>query len=169
LNLLKKAAKLRLMTALSLLRTPAVAARITNTQALQEQMLDLLHVFGKLGAAFPFLLDLRKELAVLQTLIAARGQTASDLLEAPLTESIARSDQLLSQIQTALGSAGYPFEHPKGRVTVIEYARAKQYDNDPARMVQLEVLSHLQMLFALYYRVLGRLTAIAVQVEEQYV
>jgi len=74
---------------------------------------------------------------------------------------------MVSDVQGALGAAIYPFEHVKGRLSLVDYARAKQFDANPARMAQLEAHSHLQMLFGLYYRLLGRLVEVAVQVEEK--
>jgi Zn-dependent protease with chaperone function len=163
----EQAARLRLLTALNLLRTPAVAARIPATQSLHDEVLDLIHVFGKLSAAFPPLLELRKEFAVLQTLLGAGGQFHSEQAAGALSQSAQRCNQRLAEIQAALGSAGYPFEHPKGRISVADYARARQFDSNPSRMAQLESQSHLQMLFALYYRLLGRLAYLALQVEAQ--
>jgi hypothetical protein len=163
----ESAACLRLMSALSLVRTPTMAARVSNTESMQEEILELLHAFGKLGAVFPALLELRQEFAVLQTLLDARSQTRSELVDAALSGSTRRANELLAEIQTALGSAAYPFDRLHGPISLLDYARAKRYDADPARMAQLEVQSHLQMLFAFYYKVLGRLTTIAQLVEAE--
>ncbi len=162
----EEAARSRLILALSLLRTPALAAKIANTEQIQDEILTLLHVFGKLSAAFPALLDLRTELITLQTLGNTASGPRSELHDAVLAESTKRCQELLTTVQTALGATGYPFEHPKGHVSIVDYARTKQFDPNPARMIELEVQSHLQMLFALYQRVLGRLVEIAVQIED---
>jgi Zn-dependent protease with chaperone function len=163
----EKAACQRLLSALSLVRTPAMAARLPNTESMQEEILELLHVFELLGTVFPPLLELRQEFAVLQTLLDARSQNRSELVDAALSESTRRANELLAGIQAALGSAAYPFNRAHGPISLLDYARAKRYDADPARMAQLEVQSHLQMLFAFYYQVLGRLTTIAQLVETE--
>jgi hypothetical protein len=157
-------ARVRLLTALSLLRTPKVAAHIPNVPSLQDEIADLLHAFGRLSAAFPPLLELRKEFAVLQTLSNAGSPACSTT---GLSESTERCARHISEIQTALGPTGLPFPHPKGRISIADYARAKKFDSDPARMAQLEAQSHLQLLFALYYQLLGRLVEIAVTVEAE--
>ena len=162
----EEAARSRLILALSLLRTPALAAKIANTEQIQDEMLTLFNVFGKVGAAFPALLDLRAELVTLQTLGDASAGPRSEFHDAILAETTTRSRELLASVQTALGATGYPFEHPKGHISIVDYARTKQFDPNPARMIQLEVQNHLQMLFALYHRVLGRLVEIALQIED---
>ena len=162
-----RAGSTRLITALSLLRTPAIAAAIPGTDQLQEEVLDLLHVFGKVSVAFPPLLELRRESALLQALLAFRGQVHSEMLDSAAAAAMGRCNDLLARIQEAFGTAGYPFEHPRGPVTIVEYARAKEYDAEPLHMTFKEAESHLQLLFALYCRVLARLMAIALMVEAQ--
>jgi hypothetical protein len=147
------------------LRSPVAASFLPNSEQLQDEVNDLLHVFAKLNSTFPTLLELRKELASLQILLRVRGQRGSELLEYTLADCTARSEQGLKEIHKAFGSTGYPFEHPKGHISIVDYARAKQYDADPVRMIQIEISSHLQTLFALYYRILGRLVSIALEVE----
>ena len=162
-----QAGRARLMTALSLLRTPATAAALPDTQRLQEEVLDLLHVSAKVSAAFPPLLELRRESAVLQALLAFRGRVHSEMLDSASASARTRCHDLLACIQKLFGTTGYPFAHPKGPITIVEFARAKEYDADPLLMTFKETESHLQMLFALYYRVLARLIAIALPVEQQ--
>ena len=72
---------------------------------------------------------------------------------------------LLETIQQALGSTAYPFKHVRLGISVVDYARARQYDPDPVRMTCNEAESHLQMLFALYFQALGRLVIIASNIE----
>ena len=161
-----QAASARLLTALSLVRTPEVTAVMPNTQQLQDEVIDLLHVFGRLGAVFPNLLELRREFARLQTLLDARAQNNSELMDAAVSDSTQRANDLLAQIRTALGSVAYPFEHLKGHITIADYAQGKTFDPDPADMAASGAQSYLELLFALYHRVLGRLIAIATQVEQ---
>jgi Zn-dependent protease with chaperone function len=161
-----QAAGARLLTALSLLRTPEVTAVMPNTQQLQDEVIDLLHVFGRLGAVFPSLLELRREFAGLQTLLDARPQNNSELMDAAVSDLTRRVNEHLARIRAALGSVAYPFEHVKGRITIADYAQGKTYDPDPALMAASGARSHLEMLFALYHRVLGRLIAIATEVEQ---
>jgi hypothetical protein len=163
----ERAARDRLLTCLSLLRTPTMAAHMPNTQPLHDEVLDLIHVFGKLSAAFSPLLELRKQFAMLQALLPHRRRGSSELLDGVLGNSVATANELLAQVQQALGTATYPFNHGEGNVSLVDYARAKEYDPDPVLMTCKEIESHLQMLFALYFQLLGRLIAIAGQVEEK--
>jgi hypothetical protein len=143
-----------------------MASRIQNTVQLQDEVLDLLHICGKLSVAFPNLLSLRKDFTVIQTLLEARSQPGSELVDAILQETVRQANERIANVHSALGAAAYPFPHPKGHVSLVDYARAKQYDADPARMTALEIQSHLQMLFAVYHRLVGRLIEIALLVEQ---
>jgi Zn-dependent protease with chaperone function len=158
----------RLLTALNLLRTPEVTRRLTNTQALQDEMDSLLHVLGKVGLAFPAIMELRKEFAVLQALLSIRdrsGEAAS--AGAALAASAERARGWIAQIQQSLGVASYPFPHSQGLVSLMDYAKTRNFHADPIVMTQMEAESHLMMLFALYHRVLARLVEIARLVEDQ--
>jgi hypothetical protein len=153
---------------LQLLRTPAVAAAIPHTQRIQDVVTGLLHVLARLTAAFPALLELRREFSVLQTLLELRqqGGSAPDV-EPTLQASAERARAGMTQIQQALGTASHPFSPDTDSLPLADYARTKEFDADPARMVAHDASSHLEMLFALYHQVLARLVAIARQVEQQ--
>jgi len=84
-----------------------------------------------------------------------------------LANAVATANELLGQVQQTLGTTAYPFNPGEGNVSLVDFARAKEYDPDPALMTYKEIESHLQMLFALYFQLLGRLVAIAGQVEEK--
>jgi hypothetical protein len=165
-----EAARQRLLAALSLLRAPGGGAGLAKAQPLQvhEEVLDLLHVLENLGAAFPALLELRQTFAQLQALLGARDRASSPFLQTAISELAQTTAERLSQIQATLGATAYPFDHTEGRFSLVDYARAKEYDAEPARMTWLEAQSHLRMLFAVYYRVLGRLVAIARQSEARF-
>jgi len=158
----------RLVTALNLLRTPEVSRRLTNTQALQDEIESLLHVLGKIGPAFPALMELRREFAALQALLAVRdGGAPATTAGAARTASAERARGWIAQIHHALGSTSYPFPHPQGLVSLVEYSKTKNFHADPIMMTQMEAENHLVMLLAVYHRVLGRLVEIARLVEKQ--
>lgn len=161
-------ARTRLSCALQLLRTPAVAAAIPNTQQIQDEVTSLLHVLARVSEAFPALLELRREFSVLPTLLALRPQAAdAPNVEPALHASVERAQSGMARIQQALGSASHPFTPDTDNLPLVDYARTKEFDADPARMVAHDASSHVEMLFALYYQVLARLVAIARQVEQQ--
>jgi hypothetical protein len=152
---------------LQLLRTPEGARKIPDARELHDEARDLMHVFAVLSAAFPPLLRLRQEYAKLQALLPLR-QNSSDLLDLALQNEASVARTLLAEIHQALGATAYPFSHAKGHVSLIDFARSKEYEADPLLMVSKESESHLQMLFALYFQLLGRLTEIASQVEQHF-
>ena len=82
---------------------------------------------------------------------AAVDQAASELA--------AELQSLLAGIQERLTPFTYPFPHARGRLTVAEYARSeKPADNDWQRLY-LDSNSHVERLFALHYRLIGRILA----------
>ena len=162
----EKPARDRLLIPLSLLRSLAVASTLPNTERLNEEVQDLLHVFAALRAAFPPLLELRRQFARLQALLPHRAQCRSDFLETVIANEAAKARTLLAEIHHTLGSTSYPFAHVRGTVTLIDFARSKEYAADPAQMICREAESHIQMLFALYFQLLGRLVMIASLVDQ---
>ena len=158
----------RLMAALSLLRTPAMASEISNTQQLQDEVTDLLHVMGKLSVAFPELMRARQTYAVLSALLGARGHSQGMSVEEAIADRTRQMTEELVKIHAAFGSAQYPFDPPEHHRTIVDYARAKQYDADPARMACKEAESHLQGIVALYHRLLARFVEVATLVEARF-
>ena len=156
------------MAALSLLRTPAMASEVSNTQQLQDEVTDLLHVMGKLSVAFPELLRARQTYAVLSALLGARGHSQAVSVEEAIAGRTRQVTEDLAKIHAAFGSAQYPFDPPEHHRTIVEYARAKQYDPDAARMACKEAESHLQGVVALYHRLLARLVEVATLVEARF-
>ena len=60
----------------------------------------------------------------------------------------------------------YPFPHARGRLTIAEYARSeKPADNDWQR-AYLDSDAHVDRLFALHYRLIGRTLAHVQAVEK---
>ena len=113
-------------------------------------------------------MELRKEFAVLQALLAIRdGSADATAAGAALVASAERARGWIAQIQQSLGAASYPFPHPRGLVSLVDYSKTRNFHADPIVMTQMEAESHLVMLFALYHRVLARLVEIARLIEDQ--
>jgi len=162
---LEKAAQARIIVLLSFLRAPAIAGVLDQAERLHDEVTELLHFSRGLSAAFPPLLTLRKHFAKAQALLPYRTQGCSELVDAALHMQAGEMAMLLDEIHKALGRLAYPFSHVRANLSVIEYAKAKEYDPDRVRMTCKEAESHLQMLFALYFKSLGRLIAVASVVE----
>jgi Zn-dependent protease with chaperone function len=161
----EKAAKDRLLILLALLRSPGMSSKLGNTQELHDEAEGLKHVHGVLSLAFPALLLLRQQFAKLQALLPHRAAGSSEFLDAAIANEAQETKRLLEQIKDALGTTAYPFRHAKANVSLMDFARTKEFTPDPVQMTFKEAESHLQMLFALYFQVLGRLATIARQVE----
>jgi hypothetical protein len=159
------AAVQRLMLLLSLVRITPGAAGAANAEELQDEVTGLLHLFGVLSAAFPAVLILRRHFARLQVLLPYHNQPGAASIETVLATEATETSGIIEQIHQALGSTAYPFQHMRANISVVEYIRAKEFDPDAVRMTYKEAESHLQMLFALYLQVLGRLVEVASQVE----
>jgi hypothetical protein len=160
------AASTRLTTALSILRDPLAKVPLPDRNEVQQEIEELNHAFGNIGAAVPYLKELQDESCVLAGLLEARDQTHSELADAGLASSLEICRGHLARLREILGSTGYPFPHPKGRISLGEYLESKEYDPDPARMLQLEVQSHLSRGKVVYTRILARLCGVAEELEQ---
>jgi hypothetical protein len=159
---LAEAGRTRLRAALSLIRSPHVGSRIENAQALQDETAGLLHVLGKLSEVFPSLRELRKQFAALQALLSFQSQPGPGTALDSVSAHVAK---LLAALQQALGPTSYPFSDVTGHVLLADYARSKDFNLNPKVRLLKDAQSHLEMLFSVYYRVLGRLVEIAEHVE----
>jgi hypothetical protein len=69
--------------------------------------------------------------------------------------------KLIAEVDSPLGSFAYPFPHPRGQLTVLEYARYGKPCQHKLESVYQESNSRLERLFPLHYRLLGRLLVAA--------
>ena len=82
----------------------------------------------------------------------------------PLAEEIRK---YIREIQTMLGSIGYPFPHPRGSLSIVEYARHEKPCKNELEKAYHDGNSHVERLFTLYQRALGRLLVAAAKAEKQ--
>ena len=71
----------------------------------------------------------------------------------------------ITEVQQPLQQLPYPFPHPRGKLTLVEYASNDQPCDNVWETVFLEANSHLDRLFPLHYRLLGRLLVVAADAE----
>jgi Peptidase family M48 len=161
---LAEAGRTRLRAALSLVRSPHVGSRIENAQTLQDEASGLLHVLGKVCEVFPLLRALREQFAALQALLSFQSEPGPGTALDSVSDSVAK---LLAAIQQALGPTSYPFSDVTGHVLLADYARSKDFNLNPNVRLLKDAQSYVEMLFSVYYRVLGRLVEIAEHVESQ--
>jgi hypothetical protein len=75
---------------------------------------------------------------------------------------------LTGGIQERLKDFAYPFPHARGAMSVAEYLRSEKAGEDEWHSIYLEASSHLDRLFTLHYRLLGRVLALADATEKNF-
>jgi hypothetical protein len=84
-----------------------------------------------------------------------------------LKEISGKLQPLISGIQERLQKFAYPFPHPRSPLTVADYARYEKPAELELQRVYLDCNSHVDRLFALHYRLMGRVLAYADAAEEE--
>jgi hypothetical protein len=74
--------------------------------------------------------------------------------------------KFIATVDAPLGSLAYPFPHPRGQLTILEYARCEQAGSNEWETVYRESESRLNRLFGLHYRLVGRFLVLAGSAEK---
>lgn len=69
-------------------------------------------------------------------------------------------------LQKRLNEYAYPFPHARGRLTVAQFARAEAPDSNEFQSAYADASTHLDRLFTLHYRLLGKVLARARSAEK---
>ena len=165
-------AQTRLAGALQLLCEPSIAQRIENAAALQSEAARLKVVFARLSQVFGPLQEMRRNFIAFNAAFEAgtreeRRNARVELAEARVNSLLPQLQKLVQEIREPLRDIPYPFHHARQDITLEEFAR-----NDIAASNKVQALCNdchcnLDRLIPLYFRVLGRLCFIALQVEKQ--
>lgn len=78
-----------------------------------------------------------------------------------LSDLASKMRALIDGIQQRLKPFPYPFPHARGRLTIAEYARFENPVPNEFQRVYSDANAHVDRLFALHFRLLGRLLALA--------
>jgi len=156
----------RLTGALRLLAAPAVAAKVERAGELRREAVRLLRSWSRLAAAMPSFQELRRQfpsLAILMSLLDSANENTS--LAAVIRTRTATIHQALTNMRSVLADAPYPFEYADGEITLSQYVveHIAPERNPPAVCMSAKAVA--ERFLSLYPRVLGRLAAIAEQVE----
>lgn len=84
-----------------------------------------------------------------------------------LKEISARLQPLIVGIQERLQKFAYPFPHPRSPLTVADYARHEKPAELELQRVYLDCNAHVDRLFSLHYKLMGRVLACADAAEEE--
>src|SRR5207249_4293955 len=78
-----------------------------------------------------------------------------------LSEFSRRLQPLLAGIQERLQKFNYPFPHPRSPLTVADYAHNEKPAEFDLQRLYLDCNTHVDRLFALHYRLVGRILVYA--------
>jgi Zn-dependent protease with chaperone function len=152
----------RVLASIESLRRPEVQAAVSDGINLQAEAEVLLKVYGSVGATLPALHDLNRKVRAFVMLAQNRNNhSAPERVDAEINSLVRGLRELVARIQSKLEGLRYPFRHARGEISIIEYARYGKQDEAEWETVYHDANAHLERLFALHYRALGRLLVIA--------
>lgn len=169
LSIRESAAIRRIHAALSLLEIDTVAEVVPSGRDLREEARVLYPVAGHIGRhSMP---ALRAALQSQQALIAVCGKIQGNEQNERIFNAVRRGGKRLRDVLQELGwklgnSVAYPFEHGDGQVSLGQYALPRVPNPDDINGLLNATGQAVDKTIALYYRVLGRLTLAAEEVEK---
>jgi len=114
-------------------------------------------VLAAVGPEMSIAHDIASELNAFISLAQNRGNHAKPWqVDQVLKEISGRLQPLIAGIQERLQKFTYPFPHARSPLTVAEYARYEKPAELELQRVYLDCNAHVDRLFALHYRLIGR-------------
>jgi len=151
------ALRTRLTRALQL--RPAVTPA-TNTDTMELD--SLLKTLAAVGASMPSVHQLGLRLRPFVTLAQNRGNHSDPAtVEVQMSRLSDELRRCILEVQQPLQQLPYPYPHPRGKLTLVEYASNDQSCDHVWETVFREANAHLDRLFPLHYRLLGRTLVLA--------
>jgi Zn-dependent protease with chaperone function len=121
---------------------------------------ELARLLAAVGAEMPRAHDIGSRLNAFVLLVQNRANHSNPAaVDKALAELAAELQSLVGGIQERLKVFPYPFSHARGRLTVAEYARFEGSAENNWLRAYPDGKAHLDRLFALNYRLIGRLLA----------
>ena len=159
------ALRTRLTLALQLRPEAALAA---NAETIELD--SLLKTVVAVAAAMPSVHQLGLRLRPFVALAQNRGNHSNPAtVEVQMSRLSDELRKCISEVQQPLQQLPYPFQHPRGKLTLVEYASNDQSCGNVWEAVFNEANSHLDRLFPLHYRLLGRTLVLADNAEAHLV
>ena len=160
--------RLRLESALALLKVPQVAARVQRAPELTKKARKLLETLGAVHAAAVHLDELRSQQPSLRAMEMILAETDEEAEDAPVAQALellrGQCDQL-NEFRRLTANYPYPFEHADGEISIAQYALrspASPHNLSGTLVAAEEVVDNMA---SLYYRTMGELAQIAERVE----
>jgi hypothetical protein len=125
-----------------------------------SEMAQLVPLLAAVGNEMPRVHQIGSKLAAFALLARNRANHSDPAaVGKPAAALAAELQSLVDQIQERLKSFPYPFPHARGRLTVAEYARFEKPVQFEWQKLYDDCNAHLERLFALHYRLIGRILA----------
>jgi len=165
-------ARTRLSGLLQLLSEPSVNERIENAAELRDEATRLRIVFARLAQVFAPLHEMRRKFMAFNAAFEAgtkeeRRNMRVELAEARVNSLLPQLQKLVEDIREPLRDIPYPFHHARADITIEEFARNDIPASNKVQALCNDCHCNIDRLIPLYFRVLGRLCFIALEVEKQ--
>jgi hypothetical protein len=151
----------------------SLALQLAATQPGREQdgkpsVTELASVLAAVGAGMPHLHHIGARLRAFVVLAQNRGNHAEPIeVDRQLARLHEEFSKRLQTIQGPITGQQYPFAHSRGQLTVAEYARYEKACENKWETIYQECNAHVDRLFSLHYRLLGRMLVLADQAEKE--
>ena len=125
-----------------------------------SELAELAPLLAAVGAEMPRAHEMGWKLSAFALLAQNRGNHSNPSeVDEVASKLAAELKSLTGGIQERLKPFPYPFPHARGRLTVAEYARSEKPAEFELQRVYQDGQSHVDRLFALHYRLIGRILA----------
>lgn len=156
----------------ALRRRVTLALQLRSAQSPEDpgapDLATLCETLVAVGGAMPTVHQLGLYLRPLVVLAENRGNHPSPAkVEVQMSRVSDELRKFTAAAQQTFQHLPYPFPHPRGKLTLAEYASYDQSCDNVWETVFREANSHLDRLFPLHYRLLGRLLVHAAAAEKQ--
>jgi hypothetical protein len=144
----------RVMLSLQLAQATGIVLHPEGAHDLPE----LTRLLAAIGAEMPRAHELGSKLNPFMLLASNRENHANPgEVDQVASELAGQMKALVEGIQQRLKDFVYPFPHAHGRLTVADYARTEKTADRELHRVYLDSDAHVDRLFALHYKLIGRL------------
>jgi len=124
-------------------------------------------LLAAIGAVMPSIHRIGMRLRAFTTLAQNRGNHSKpEDVDAQMSRLAGELRKLITEIETPLSNLKYPFPHPRGQLTISEYARFEKVCEHELETIYRNSDALLDRLFALHYRLVGRLLVLAETAEK---
>jgi Zn-dependent protease with chaperone function len=123
---------------------------------------EIAKVLVAVGAAMPSVHQIGMRLRAFVTLAQNRANHSKpEDVDAQMSRLAGELKKLVADVDSPVGSLPYPFPHPRGQVMILDYARYEKACETEWETAYRQSNSRLDRLFALHYRLVGRLLVLA--------